>query len=171
MDRARRAGGADAISGDVTILGKHEHVVARHLRVVAVLALIVANLCALVGSLWGDVVGETIWGPGRYGQSGLDYDAWLAAQDAFRAQALSISDDVYAVLWGVVLVILILWSAHRNNRGLFNTALTFGAIHAYTQLFENFGDQPLAWVIGGFAAIPLAWAVWWLNRNVVGPSA
>jgi hypothetical protein len=140
---------------------------ARHLRVLAILAFIVANLCALVGSLWGDIVGETIWGPGRYGQSGMDYDAWQAAQEAFREHALNIPEGAYAIVWGVVLVVLILWSAHRNMRGLFNTALTFGAIHAYTQLFESFGDQPLAWVIGGFAAIPLAWAVWWLNRHLL----
>ena len=44
-----------------------------------------------------------------------------------------------------------------------NTALTFAAIHAYTQLFESFGDEPLAYFIGGLAAIPLAWGLWRLN--------
>lgn len=46
---------------------------------------------------------------------------------------------------------------------MFNTALTFAAIHAYTQLFESFGDEPLAYVIGGLAAIPLAWGLWRLK--------
>ncbi|MEL6978006.1 MAG: cisplatin damage response ATP-dependent DNA ligase, partial [Pseudomonadota bacterium] len=36
--------------------------IARHARVLAVLGFVVANLCALVGSLFGDYVGETIWG-------------------------------------------------------------------------------------------------------------
>ena len=52
---------------------------------------------------------------------------------------------------------------------MFNTALTFAGIHAYTQLFETFGDEPLAYVIGGLAAIPLAWGLWrldgWLSQR------
>ncbi len=42
---------------------------ARHLRILMMLSFVAANLCALVGSLWGDVIGETIWGPGRYWSS------------------------------------------------------------------------------------------------------
>jgi hypothetical protein len=140
---------------------------ARHLRVTAVMGFIVANLCALVGSLWGDVIGETVWGPGSYRDSTVEYEAWQASVDAFRVNALTIPESIYAILWAVALVAAILWSAQRNNRGLFNAALTFGGIHAYTQLFESFGDEPLAWVIGGLAAIPLAWGVWWLNRNLL----
>jgi hypothetical protein len=41
--------------------------------------------------------------------------------------------------------------------------MTFGGIHAYTQAFETFYDEPLAYVIGGLAAIPLAWGLWRLN--------
>ncbi len=137
---------------------------ARHLRVIAVLAFIVANLCALVGSLWGDVVGQSLWGPGRYSSGYSDYEAYQAAVAAFEARTLVISDLVYSALWAAVLVAMILWSAARNQRGLFNTALTFAAIHAYTQIFESFADDPLAYVVGGLGAIPLAWGVWRLNR-------
>lgn len=139
---------------------------ARHARVISVMAFIVANLCALVGSLWGDHIGQTIWGPGlRYSKSAFDnYEGWNAAIVAFRENALFISGDMYAVLWAVALVIIIILAAHKNNRGLFNTAMTFAGIHAYTQMFENFGDEPLAWVIGGLAAIPLAWGLWRLNQ-------
>ena len=44
--------------------------------------------------------------------------------------------------------------------------MTFGGIHAYTQMFESFGDEPLAWALGGLAAIPLAWGLWRLNQHL-----
>jgi len=138
---------------------------ARHMRIVSVLAFVVANLCALVGSLWGDVVGETVWGPMRG-----DYETWQdygAARDAFRETALTVSAETYSVIWAIALAAIIAWAAHRNNRGLFNTGMTFAGIHAYTQLFETFGDEPLAWVIGGFGAIAFAWGLWRLNQFFV----
>lgn len=138
---------------------------ARHALIVMMLAFVVANLCALVGSLWGDVVGQTIWGPGRRWSSEFngDWEAFDAAREAFRAQALVISEHVFSALWAVVLVGLIAWAAHSGRRGLFNAAMTFAAIHAYTQFYESFFDEPLAYVIGGLVAIPLAWGMWRLN--------
>lgn len=138
---------------------------ARHLRILMMLSFVAANLCALVGSLWGDVIGETIWGPGRYWSSSTfeTWEAFDAARTAFRESALQISAGVYSILWAAVLVVMVLWAAQRHQRGLFNGALTFGGIHAYTQMFETFGDEPLAYVIGGLAAIPLAWGVWRMN--------
>lgn len=138
---------------------------ARHARVMNIMAFIVANLCALVGSLWGDHIGQTIWGPGqRYSKSAFEnYDAWNAAIDTFKQNAWTISADIYAILWAIALLVTIAFAAHKNNRGLFNASMTFAGIHAYTQMFENFGDEPLAWVIGGLAAIPLAWGLWRLN--------
>jgi hypothetical protein len=134
---------------------------ARHGRVVAVLAFIAANLCALVGSLWGDVVGETVWGPARPDYGNIrDWNAHRAALDAFREHALIIPEGAFAIAWAVVLVAMALWSAHRNNRGLFNTSLVFAVLHAYTQLFESFGDRPLAYVIAGLVLIPVAWGMW-----------
>lgn len=138
---------------------------ARHGRVLTVMAFVVANLCALVGSLWGDVVGETLWGPGGIEASAAydNYEDWNAAHEAFLDNALQIAPSVYSVLWAIALVAMLAWAAHRSHRGLFNTAMTFAAIHAYTQLFESFGDEPLAYVIGGLAAIPLAWGMWRAN--------
>lgn len=142
---------------------------ARHLHVLAVLAFIVANLCALVGSLWGDVVGETLWGPGYWTNNATTWEEHDAAREAFRRSAVVISEGVYSVLWAIVLAGVILWSAVRGQRGLFNTAMTFAAIHAYTQLFESFGQEPLAYVLGGLAAIPLAWGMWRLNDWIATP--
>lgn len=136
---------------------------ARHARVLSVLAFIVANLCFLVGSLWGDVMGETMWGPGRFSQPDQSWEEFEAAREAFRAGAVTISADLYSILWAVVLAAVIWIAAMRANRGIFNAAVTFAAIHAYTQLFESFGDQPFAYVVGGLAAIPLAWGMWRLN--------
>ncbi|MBE1281967.1 MAG: hypothetical protein GJ676_01525 [Rhodobacteraceae bacterium] len=137
---------------------------ARHLHVLAVMAFIVANASALVGSIWGDVVGETVWGPGYYSDGYADWQSFNEARDAFRDSALIISEGVYSVIWAIALAAVIGWAAQRHQRGLFNTALTFAAIHAYTQMFESFADEPLAYVIGGLAAIPLAWGLWRLNQ-------
>jgi hypothetical protein len=137
---------------------------ARHTRILATMAFIVANLCALIGSLWGDIVGQTLWGPGKSWLSALSYEDYAVQQNAFMATALEISDTVYAVLWALALVAIVAWAAHGNRRALFNAAVTFAAIHAYTQMFESFVDEPLAYVIGGFAAIPLAWGMWRLNQ-------
>ena len=71
------------------------------------------------------------------------------------------------MVWAVLLAVCAaFWTAHANRRGLFNATMTFAAIHAYTQMFESYGDEPLAWAIGGLAAIPLAWGMWRLNQHL-----
>ncbi|MDC1381806.1 hypothetical protein N8388_02200 [Octadecabacter sp.] len=70
---------------------------------------------------------------------------------------------MYSIVWAVVLILAAFWSATTNRRGIFNAAMTFGGIQAYTQAFETFYDEPLAYMIGGLAAIPLAWGLWRLN--------
>lgn len=142
---------------------------ARHGAIVRMMAFIVANMCALVGSLWGDRVGQTVWGPGPWYRSAdwATREAYETARAAYLESSLFISENVYTVLWALVLIGVIAWAAHRNQRGLFNGAMTFGGIHAYTQMFETFGDEPLAYVLGGLAAIPLAWGMWRLNQHWV----
>ena len=137
--------------------------VGRHITLLAIIAFIVANMCALVGSLWGDVVGENLWGQHTYWQNYPDYETAQAAREAFEATTLVISEQAYAILWALALVAVAAFAAHRGLRGLLNTAVTFGAIHAYTQMFESYADQPLAYVIAGLTAIPLAWGMWRLN--------
>ncbi|WP_037316245.1 hypothetical protein [Ruegeria halocynthiae] len=136
--------------------------ISRQAGILMIMAFVVANLCFLVGSIWGDVLGETWWGPTR--DDFDDYSAYFAERDTFRAAAFNISEQVYAVIWAVLLAILIIWTALSNRRGLFNTGMTFAAIHGYTQMFESFSDEPLAYVIGGLAAIPLAFGLWRLNN-------
>ena len=95
--------------------------------------------------------------------NGMEWSDYQAAIDAWEAQFLHISEHVFTVVWAVLLAGGAFWAAHANQRGLFNAAITFGAIHAYTQLFETMSDEPLAWALGGLAAIPLAWGMWRLN--------
>lgn len=135
---------------------------ARHALILALMACIVANLAALVGSLWGDVVGESLVVGYRRGPD-QTWDEFEALQEAFRAQTITISANLYTVLWAITLGALVIWTALSNRRGLFNVCVTFAGLHAYTQLFESFGDAPLAYVIGGLCAIPLAWGVWKAN--------
>lgn len=153
-----------AMAACVAVAGMLTDRYRRHTHMFGIMAFIVANLCFLVGSLFGDTVGQTIWGPGnsswRYDGT---YDDYRTALDAFKASTLVIHEHVYSIVWAALLIFAAFWSAHTNRRGIFNAAMTFGAIHAYTQAFETFYDEPLAYVIGGLAAIPLAWGLWRLN--------
>jgi len=143
--------------------------IARHAGMLAIMAFVVGNLCFLVGSLWGDVIGES-WARVSYDhfrtpEGAYDWEAAEAARSAYMERALVIPRWVFAILWAGLLAAGAFWSAHRGQRGLFNATLTFGAIHAYTQAFESFAQEPLAYVIGGLAAIPLAWGAWRLNAR------
>jgi len=137
---------------------------ARHAGIFAMLAFVVGNLCFLVGSLWGDTVGDS-WVIAALEYRYHDWEAVWAGRQAFRERALHIPAGVFALVWAAGLAVCAIWAARNHQRGLFNAAMTFGAIHAYTQVFESFGDNPLAWVIGGLAAIPLAWGLWRLNQR------
>ena len=144
----------------------------RHTHMFGIMTFIVANLCFLVGSLFGDTIGLTLWGPGQSSwRFDGNYEAYQAARDAFEANAIHISEHVYSIVWAILLVVAAAWSGHTNRRGIFNAAMTFGAIHAYTQAFETFYDEPLAYVVGGLAAVPLAWGLWRLNDRFESQTA
>ncbi len=144
--------------------------VGRHLGVLAIMAAVVANLAFLVGSLFGDVVGASLFeGPvfdsDVYGAEN-GRALFNAEREAFEARFVEISEHVFTVIWAVLLAMGAFWAAHANKRGLFNAAMTFGGIHAYTQMLESYGDEPLAWAIGGLAAIPMAWGLWRWNQHL-----
>lgn len=141
----------------------------RQTGILAVMAFIVMNLCFLVGSIWGDVVGQSIWGPARSAFD--DYQSYRDATEAFAASGFVISETVYTVVWALLLAGITFWAATTNRRGLFNTGMTFAAIHAYTQFFESFGDHAFAYIIAGVAAIPLAWVLWRFRLGTEAPSA
>jgi hypothetical protein len=70
-----------------------------------------------------------------------------------------ISEGVFSLIWGAALVAILYRAAQAANRGLFHTALVFGVIHVYTQLFESFGDKPGIWALAGLMLIPVAWGM------------
>lgn len=136
--------------------------VGRHFGITAMLAFVVMNLCFLVGSLWGDEVGQSIWGPDRTA-FGRDWEGYQAALEDWRNAAWVIGEQVYSIIWAAVLIGLTAFSALTTRRGLFNASLTFLGIHLYTQMFESYGDEPMAWALGGLAAIPAAWGLMLAN--------
>ena len=138
---------------------------ARHAGIFAILAFVVANLCLLVASLWGDTVGDT-FARARLEAAGGSWEVVQQRFEQWEAGALRIPAGVFAVLWAAGLGACAWWAARTHRRGLFNASLTFGAIHADTQVFESLGDNPLVWVLGGLSAIPLAWVVWRLNQRL-----
>ena len=143
-------------------MGQLPERIGRHAGILAIMAMVVGNLAFLVGSLWGDHVGATLSG-GQPTWDGQNWQEWRDAVDAWEAQFLNISEHVFTVVWAVLLAAGAFWAGWTNRRGLFNAAMTFAGIHAYTQLFETMADEPLAWALGGLAAIPLAWGMWRLN--------
>jgi hypothetical protein len=148
---------------------------ARHARLLGELALIWINMAFWIGSLWGDVVGKYLWGP-RWNivTEGLNasekYTSWRAAVESFKAHAITIPADFFAAVWAVSIVAAAAWGAWTARRGVLNIAVTFGAIHFYTQYFERLKATPVAIIIAGVIAIFAAWALWMVNQKLVSVS-
>jgi hypothetical protein len=146
--------------------------VGRHAGILGIMAAVVGNLAFLVGSLWGDSVGMTFFRDQAPIYSDYeDYAAYRRAYDLYEAGFFQISEHVFSAIWAALLIIGAWAAAAAHRRGLFNTAVTFLGIHAYTQMFETFADEPMAYALGGLAAIPLAWGLWRLNNRMFGKSA
>lgn len=145
--------------------------IGRHAGIFAIMAFMIKNLCFLVGSLWGDVPGQSYITAPLWEDFADDtardaaFMVYYAAIEAWQTTAFDISADAFSIIWALALLAMAACAAHRGRRGLFNATLTFGAIHAYTQMFEGFGDEPLAFVIDGLAAVPLAWRMWRINER------
>lgn len=146
----------------------------RHATILGRLALIWMNMALWIGSIWGDQVGAKLWGPlwsdfSETPRWRADEDlrrAFEAAQEAFEAHALTISADTYAVVWALVILGTGIWAAAGARRAVFNTAVTFGAIHLYTQYFERIDTTPGAIVVAGLMAIAIAYCTWRLNARL-----
>ena len=144
---------------------------ARHARLVGQLALIWINMAFWIGSLWGDTIGFYLWGP-RWSAitAGLThgparFDVWREAVKAFEAQSLVIPADAFAAVWALGILAVGAWGAFTARRAVLNIAVTFGAIHFYTQYFERLEATPEAFIIAGVIAILAAWALWAVNRR------
>jgi hypothetical protein len=147
--------------------------IARHTRTFGQLALIWINMAFWIGSLWGDVIGFYLWGPrwdavtAAAGIEGASPSrAWRTAVDAFEAHALAIPADAFAAVWALGILAVGAWGAVTGRREVLNIAVTFGAIHFYTQYFERLETTPGAIAIAGVIAILAAWALWVFNRQL-----
>ena len=143
--------------------------VARHAGILSIMAAVVGSLAFLVGTLWGDYVGISFFRDSApvYGDY-EDYAAYQRARELYESGFFHIGEHLYSVIFALVLLAGSWFAASSNRRGLFNAAVTFLGIHAYTQMFESFSDEPMVYALGGLAAIPLAWGLWRLNTKMFG---
>lgn len=115
------------------------------ITVAARTALILVHFAFWVGSLWGDVLG----------------DSWRAyyAEDS----GTLVPDWSFAIGWAALSIAL----AIRAGRSGFVSvsAVVFLAIHGYTQYFETFGAEPESLLVAGVSLVALALGVSWFIRR------
>ncbi|MBW7997806.1 MAG: hypothetical protein FVQ81_14790 [Candidatus Glassbacteria bacterium] len=80
---------------------------------------------------------------------------------------MSGTSAAFAAIWALGILAVGAWSAFTARRAVLNIAVTFGAIHFYTQYFERFEATPEAITIAGVIAILAAWALWAFNHRLV----
>jgi iron complex transport system permease protein len=138
---------------------------ARLARIAGLLAFVWVNFGFWVGSLFGDRPGFT-W---RYADLiyGSKPNRWSLLREA-RDAAFQIPDAYFAGAWALALIGLGIWAALRNQRGMMNAVVVFGAIHFYTQWFENLRTTPLTVILGGVIAVAIAFGLWRYNQKAHG---
>ena len=135
--------------------------------VAARMSFIVSNFGFWVGSLWGDHVGEFLFGPSKELRR-ENYSAWNDARIAFRETAPFIHEHVFAIGWAAFSIIAIALGRRIGNRFLEITGVVFLAINAFTQYFEFFEDEPWALIFGGIALVAIALGLvrWQMRKEV-----
>jgi iron complex transport system permease protein len=97
-----------------------------------------------VGSLWGD----------------YPFRLWTSPEDSWWSSpsegALHVPDWAFSIGWAVFLGVCIWLGTRDHRRFLANTAVTFLAIHAYTQFFEVLGAHPWTLILGGLSMVGVA---------------
>lgn len=140
-------------------------VYARLARIAGLLAFVWVNFGFWVGSIFGDRPGFTwLHADLIYGSKP---NRWSLLRDA-REAAFQIPDTVFAGAWAIALIGLGVWAALRNQRGMMNAVVVFGAIHFYTQWFENFRTSPVSVIIAGVIAVAIAFGLWRYNQKPHG---
>jgi hypothetical protein len=129
--------------------------------VAARVSFFMANFGFWVGSLWGDYPFRLWTQP--------EEDWWVEPP----AGTLHVADWAFSIGWAVFLGVCIWLGTRDQRRFLANTAVTFLAIHAYTQFFEVLGAQPWTLIIGGLSMVGVAGGIarfdaWNRRRAKVG---
>ncbi|MDP3459383.1 MAG: hypothetical protein Q8S09_08925 [Hyphomonas sp.] len=118
-------------------------------------AMVLVHFAFWVGSLWGDVLGDSGW-------SGVRYENY-AAYEAWQKTALTVPEWPFSIGWAGLAIALALLT--RRGGFLSVGALVFLAIHAYTQYFETFGAEPVTLLVAGLTLVGLAVGLAWLRRK------
>jgi iron complex transport system permease protein len=111
-----------------------------------------------IGSLWGDNL--------LLVRSILHNDPSILTSSSTGPDIISPFD--FAVGWAIALLGVGIWGMRANRRWIVNVAAVFGAIHFYTQWFDQLGPQPLSFIIGGLLMLAFALALWSFNRRYAG---
>ncbi|MCJ2543715.1 DUF2157 domain-containing protein [Thermostichus vulcanus] len=109
-------------------------------------SLFLVNFGFWVGSLWGD----SLW---------LRNESWSLDGPSL------IPDWFFAWAWAIALLGTTIWAARQNRRWAVNALSVFGAIHFYTQYFENLGASPATLLVAGIIALGIAVALARYNRT------
>ncbi|MFN7164431.1 MAG: hypothetical protein ACK4P2_06380 [Hyphomonas sp.] len=125
------------------------------LTVSARTAMVLVHFAFWVGSLWGDVLGDSAWNAVRY----EDYDAY----EAWQKTAMTIPEWPFSLGWAGLAIALALLT--RRGGFLSASALVFLGIHAYTQYFEVFGAEPATLLFAGLTLVGLAVGLAWFLRQ------
>lgn len=130
------------------------------LTVTARTSLILVNFAFWVGSLWGDVVGDSWYGANRW----ENYEAF----NAWRETAFTLPEWPFSAGWAALGLALALLS--RRGGFVSTSAVVFLGIHGYTQYFETFGAEPESLLLAGLTLVALAVGLTWLLRkeNLIG---
>jgi iron complex transport system permease protein len=138
---------------------------ARLARIAGLLAFVWVNFGFWVGSIFGDRPGFTwLHADLIYGSNP---NRWSLLRE-LRQGAFLIPDIFFAGAWAVALIGLGIWAALRNQRGMMNAVVVFGAIHFYTQWFEHMRTTPVTVIAGGIIAVAIAFGLWRYNQKAHG---
>ena len=77
-----------------------------------------------------------------------------------------LADWVFAIAWAIALVLAGIWGWRRNRRWVVNVVAVFGAIHFYTQWFEQLGATPGTVLTAGLIALGFALGLRALNARL-----
>lgn len=121
-------------------------------------AVLMVNFGFWVGSLWGDDL--------RLVRSLIHNDPSILTTGSTGSPI--ISPVTFAVGWALALLGVGLWGMRANRRWVVNVAAVFGAIHFYTQWFDDLGPGPLSFMVGGLLMLVFAFALWGFNRRFTG---
>lgn len=129
--------------------------------VTARIAVFLVHFAFWVGSLWGDIIGDSTWSQARW-DNYEGYEAW-------QKTALTIPEWPFSAGWAALCLALALLT--RRGGFLSVSALVFLGIHGYTQYFEVFGAHPETLLIAGIVLVGLAVGLTAFLRRATPPAS